>query len=117
MKTFIFCLLLGYAAAICLWGCDEQTSDPKAASDLNLEVEGDNNLVNVVQDMQQEHAAHLEQIKIGVFTILATIAIVLITIALYFAWKKYRSRYQARVEQRALELVERGQAQEPSNTK
>lgn len=63
-------LVIGGVAYFCIWNCNQQSTSPEAESNLEMEVTGSGNLVEVIHYLHQDHAAHFAQVKILTHTTL-----------------------------------------------
>lgn len=103
---FVMMTLQG-VTAFCLWGCDEQESSSSATSKTDVVLEGDHNVVNVLDGLRQAHDDHMTQLKIGIFAIFGLLVTLALVLACWWVTRRLRLADQSRIDRRAMSMMHR----------
>lgn len=100
----------GMVSSFCLWDCDGQSSSSSAESRADVEMEGDNNVVYLLDGLRQAHESHMVDVKMGIFTLLGLFISVLVGVVVWWLCRRYRRFDADRIHRRVDSIVRRRDA-------
>lgn len=107
LLAIVTLIVLSQANSLCLWGCSEEESSSSADSRTKIDMNGDGNVVNLLDGLKQAHDNHMTDIKIGVFGVLGLLVIAGLSLLIWWTCRKVRQMDMARLNRRAMSMMQR----------